>query len=115
MQGFVAGAGETGISAGDLGVGITHAEVHEVVVAWQPGGHGVGDFVGLGSKALGLDETTEGFGVSEVGEASGRIGADTSAQLAFVITTREVGHLTGSREEDFMAFGSCPKSAQILM
>jgi hypothetical protein len=41
-------------------------EVDIVVVAGEPGGCGVGDLVGLGREGLVLNETPEGFGISEV-------------------------------------------------
>ncbi len=47
MKSFIAGAGEAGISFGDLDEGISGMEVGVVVIPWQPAGCGVGYFVGL--------------------------------------------------------------------
>ena len=66
MDGFVAGAGQTGKALVDLYIRIAEMEVGVVVIARQPAGCVVGDGVGLGLEALALDEATEGFGVSEV-------------------------------------------------
>ena len=48
MECFIACTGETGVAFVDLDVGITYMEVGEVVITRHPGGHGVGDGVGLG-------------------------------------------------------------------
>jgi len=66
MECFVACSGQAGISFVDADVGVTDMEVGEVVISWQPGGHGVGDLVGLRREALSLYESTEGLGISEV-------------------------------------------------
>jgi hypothetical protein len=56
VDGFVAGAGQAGVSLVDLDVGVSDAEVGHVVVAGQPRRHGVGDFIRLGREVLSLDE-----------------------------------------------------------
>ena len=48
MEGFIAGAGQAGISLGDLDEGISGMEVGVVVISWQPGSCGIGDLIGLG-------------------------------------------------------------------
>jgi hypothetical protein len=48
MEGFIAGAGQAGISFGDLDEGISFMEVGVVVISWEPAGCGVGDLIGLG-------------------------------------------------------------------
>ena len=48
MEGFIAGAGQSGIAFGDLDEGISFMEVGVVVISWQPGSCGVGYFIGLG-------------------------------------------------------------------
>ena len=48
MEGFIAGAGQAGISLGDLDEGISCMEVGVVVISWKPAGCGVGDLIGLG-------------------------------------------------------------------
>ena len=47
MEGFIAGAGQAGISFGDLDEGISFMEVGVVVISWEPAGCGVGYFIGL--------------------------------------------------------------------
>jgi hypothetical protein len=47
VESFIAGAGEAGISFGDLDEGVTFVEVGVVVISWQPAGCGVGYFIGL--------------------------------------------------------------------
>ena len=63
---LVTGAGEAGISFGDLDEGIAFVEVGVVVISGQPGGSVVGDLVGLWGEGFVLHEASEGFGVSEV-------------------------------------------------
>jgi len=65
MERGIALAGQTGESLIDLDVGVTDAEVRVVVIAGHPARHGVGDFVGLGSEVFALNESAEGFGVTE--------------------------------------------------
>ena len=48
MERGIAGAGQAGISFGDLGSGISFMEVGVVVIAGEPAGGLVGYFVGLG-------------------------------------------------------------------
>jgi hypothetical protein len=57
----IAGAGQTGKSLVDLDEGITDMKVGVIVVSREPAGGRVGDFVGLGRKALTLDKAAEGF------------------------------------------------------
>ena len=64
MQSFVAGAGQAGISLGDLGEGISVMEVGVIVIPGQPGCCVVGDLVGLWGEGFVLYESTEWFGVS---------------------------------------------------
>ena len=66
VQSFVAGAGQAGISLGNLGKGISVMEVGVVVISGKPGGCVVGDLVGLWGEGFVLYESTEGFGISEV-------------------------------------------------
>jgi hypothetical protein len=47
MEGFIAGAGQSGIAFGDLDEGISFMEVGVVVISWEPAGCGVGYFIGL--------------------------------------------------------------------
>jgi hypothetical protein len=48
MEGFISGAGEAGISLGDLDEGISFMEVGVVVISRQPGSCAVGYLIGLG-------------------------------------------------------------------
>jgi len=48
MECFIAGAGQAGISLGELDEGISGMEVCVVVISWQPAGCGIGDLIGLG-------------------------------------------------------------------
>jgi len=66
VQSFVAGAGQAGISLGDLGEGISVMEVGVIVISGKPGCCVVGDLVGLWGEGFVLYESTEWFGVSEV-------------------------------------------------
>jgi hypothetical protein len=66
MQGFVAGAGQTGIAFRDLEERITFVEVGVVVISWQPAGGLVRNLVGLGSEQFVLNETPEWLGISEM-------------------------------------------------
>jgi hypothetical protein len=68
-------------------------EVDVVVVSRAPGGGGVGDFVGLGSKGFVLNETAEGFGISEVFLEGGRW-SYTGAQFLLVVTAGEAVDLS---------------------
>ncbi len=56
MEGFVAGAGESGISFRHLEEGISFMEVGVVIVAGQPAGGLVGYLIGLGAQVLVLYE-----------------------------------------------------------
>ena len=95
VEGLVAGAGQAGVSVVDLDVGIPHLEVGHVVVAGEPGRHGIGDLICLGLEAGALDEAAEGFGVAEV-FLEGRGWSQACTQFPFVITTGDVGHLPGA-------------------
>ena len=66
MDGFVAGAGQTGIAFRDLEERITFVEVGVVVISWQPAGGLVRNLVGLGSEQFVLNEAPEWFGISEM-------------------------------------------------
>jgi hypothetical protein len=71
MQSGVAGAGQTSISFFDLGVRVTLLEVDHVIIAGNPGGHLVGDFVYLWGESFMLNETAQGFGVTAENVLSG--------------------------------------------
>ena len=62
MEGFIAGAGESGISFRHLEEGISFMEVGVVIVAGQPASGLVGYLVGLGAQVLVLYEAAEGSG-----------------------------------------------------
>ena len=66
MQGFIAGAGETGIAFRDLEEGISFVEVGVVVITGQPAGGLVRYFVGLGSEQFVLYEAAEWLCISEM-------------------------------------------------
>ena len=66
MQGFVAGAGQAGISFRHLDEWISFMEVGVVVISGEPAGCLVGDLVGLGREGLVLNEASEWFCISEV-------------------------------------------------
>ena len=100
VQGLVAGAGPAGVAVVDLDVGIADPEVGHVVVAGEPGRHGIGDLVGLGLEAFALDEAAQGFGIAEVFLEGGRW-SQACTQFPFVITTGEGWSFAGS-------FGSGP-------
>ena len=65
MDGCIAGAGQAGKALVDLDEGITDMKVGVIVVSREPAGGRVGDFVGLGRKALTLDKAAEGFCIAE--------------------------------------------------
>ena len=52
VEGFVAGAGESGIAFRHLEEGISLMEVGVVVISWQPAESCVGDFIGFPCKLL---------------------------------------------------------------
>jgi hypothetical protein len=66
MDGFVAGAGQTGKSLVDLDEGITDMKVGVVVISREPAGSCVGYLVCLGREALPLYKSSEGFCIAEV-------------------------------------------------
>ena len=66
MEGFIAGAGETGIAFGDLEERISFMEVGVVIITGQPAGGLVRNLVGLGSEQFVLNEAAEWFGISEM-------------------------------------------------
>ena len=61
MERLVAGSGQTGVAVIDPDIRITLSKVGHVVVAGEPGRHGVGDLVGLGLEALPLNESAQRF------------------------------------------------------
>jgi hypothetical protein len=65
MDGFVAGAGQTGKSLVDLDEGIADMEVGVVVISWEPAGGCVGYLVGLWREALTLYKPSEWLCIAE--------------------------------------------------
>ena len=66
MEGFIAGAGQAGISFRDLEERISFMEVDVVVITGQPCCGLVRDLVGLGRVELVLYEAAEWLGIAEV-------------------------------------------------
>jgi hypothetical protein len=88
-----------------LGVRIALLEVDQVIFTGDPGRHLVLDLVDLGSEAFVLDETSQGFGVSD--QAVLCLGGDehAGAEVALIVLTGERVHLAGALQVDVLALG----------